>query len=59
MVAPNQDPNAGRFYKDDAMILEIDLSKDKFVKYSEFVKDSLPKEIDEHLSFTKEKYIQL
>jgi hypothetical protein len=36
MVAPNQDPNAGRFYKDDAMILEIDLSKDKFVKYSEF-----------------------
>ena len=41
------------------MILEIDLSKDKFVKYSEFQKDSLPKEIDEHLSFTKVKYIQL
>ena len=53
------DPNANRFYRDDAMILEIDLSKDKFLKYSEFLKDSLPYEIDEHLSFTTVKYIQL
>jgi hypothetical protein len=61
MVKPNLDPNANRFYRDDAMILKIDLSKDKFLKYSEFLKYSflLPNEIDEHLSFTKVKYIQL